>query len=590
MSPLDLSSSPPILSAPSEASASQAEGMSVHGVSYVSGTSSQPLLGTTIGQAFDSAVRQWGEKTALVVRHQGVRWTYKQLAAEVDAFAAGLLSYGLRPGDRVGIWSPNNAEWVIAQFATAKAGLILVNINPAYRPAELAYVLRKVRCRALITATSFKSSDYLSMLTSIAPDFPEGPPGELRLKTLPDLQMVFQIGRPLHRGAVAFEAVRARAGAEQVQLLSELATNLQFDDAINVQFTSGTTGSPKGATLTHHNLLNNGYFAGQLMTFTPEDRLCIPVPFYHCFGMVLANIVCVTHGATMVVPSEAFDAKEVLESIEAERCTALHGVPTMFIAVLQHPDFSRYNLTSLRTGIMAGSPCPIEVMRRVIHEMAMREITIGYGMTETSPLSFQSRPTDTIERRVSTVGRIHPHVEVKIVDDGGRIVPISYPGELCTRGYSVMRGYWDDPAKTAEAIDEGGWMHTGDLATLDEQGYCNIVGRIKDMVIRGGENIYPREIEEFLYGHPSVQDVQVFGVPDPRYGEELCVWIQLREGAIADEESIRSYCRGRIAYYKVPRYVRFVSEFPMTVTGKIQKFVMRQQMSEVLGLTEERTA
>jgi fatty-acyl-CoA synthase len=559
-------------------------------MSYVSGASSQPLLGMTISQAFDNAVNQWGEKTALFVRHQNIRWTYRQLAAQVNAFAAGLLSYGLQPGDRVGIWSPNSAEWVIAQFATAKAGLILVNINPAYRPAELAYVLRKVKCRALITATSFKSSDYLSMLTSVAPDILEGTPGELRLESLPDLRVVFQVGGPLRQGAVAFEAVQSRADLNLRRSLSEIAASLQFDDAINIQFTSGTTGLPKGATLTHHNLLNNGFFTGQLMRFTPDDRLCIPVPFYHCFGMVLANLVCVTHGATMVVPSEAFDAKAVLEAIEAERCTALHGVPTMFIAVLQHPEFSRFDLTSLRTGIMAGSPCPIEVMRRVIEEMKMCEITIGYGMTETSPLSFQSKPEDTIERRVSTVGRIHPHVEVKIVNQTGGIVPRNVAGELCTRGYSVMRGYWDDPEKTAEAIDKDGWMHTGDLATIDEQGYCNIVGRITDMVIRGGENIYPREIEEFLYSHPSVQEVQIFGVPDPKYGEELCAWIQLREGAVTDEEAIRSYCRGRVAHYKVPRYVRFVSEFPMTVTGKIQKLVMRQQMSAALGLEEQRTA
>jgi fatty-acyl-CoA synthase len=568
----------------------QATGPYGKDLSYVSGTSSQPLLGMTIGEAFDAAARQWRDKTALVVRHQDIRWTYGELAARVDAFAAGLLSYGLKPGDRIGIWSPNRAEWVIAQFATAKAGLILVNINPAYRPAELAYVLRKVKCRALITATSFKSSDYLAMLTSVAPEFPGGTPGELHLEALPDLRVVFQLGAPLHRGAIAFDEVQSRATLEWRQALTDIAAGLQFDDAINIQFTSGTTGSPKGATLTHHNLLNNGFFTGQLMRFTPDDRLCIPVPFYHCFGMVLANLTCVTHGAAMVVPAEAFEATAVLETIEAERCTALHGVPTMFIAALEHPEFARFDLSSLRTGIMAGSPCPIEVMRRVIGEMGMKEVTIGYGMTETSPLSFQSRPEDTIERRVSTVGRIHPHVEVKIVDASGRIVPRRVAGELCTRGYSVMKGYWDDPEKTAEAIDEGGWMHTGDLATLDEQGYCNIVGRIKDMVIRGGENIYPREIEEFLYGHPAVKEVQVFGILDDKYGEELCAWIQLREGVEPDEETIRTYCRDRIAHYKVPRHIRFVPEFPMTVTGKIQKFVMRQQMSEMLGVREQQTA
>ena len=590
MSPLDLSVPGPNQRISAAAASPERAAASAEPISYVSGASSQPLLGMTIGQAFDNAVTQWGGKTALIVRHQNIRWTYRDLGAQVDSFAAGLLSYGLRPGDRVGIWSPNNAEWVVAQFATAKAGLILMNINPAYRSAELAYVLRKVKCRALITATSFKSSDYLSMLTSIAPEFPAQAPGELRLASLPDLEAVFQLGGPLREGAVPFEAVQARADAGQRRLLADIGARLQFDDPINIQFTSGTTGSPKGATLTHHNLLNNGFFTGQLMGFTADDRLCIPVPFYHCFGMVLANLVCLTHGAAMVVPGEAFDPQAVLETIEAERCTALHGVPTMFIAALQHPEFSRFDLSSLRTGIMAGSPCPIEVMRRVIEKMGMREVTIGYGMTETSPLSFQTRPEDTVERRVSTVGRFHPHVEVKIVDENGRIVPRNVAGELCIRGYSVMRGYWDDAEKTAEAIDEGGWMHTGDLAMIDQAGYCNIVGRIKDMVIRGGENIYPREIEEFLYGHPSVQDVQVFGVPDPRYGEELCAWIQLRPDAKADEEAIRAYCRGRIAHYKAPRYIRFVSEFPMTVTGKIQKFVMRRQMSEALRLKEQPTA
>jgi fatty-acyl-CoA synthase len=559
-------------------------------LSYVSGTSVRPLLGVTIGAAFDRAVARWGNRNALVVRHQNIHWSYDELAERVDSLAAGLLSYGLRPGDRVGIWSPNRAEWVVTQFATAKAGLILVNINPAYRPAELQYVLRKVGCRALVTATAFKSSDYLGMLTSIAPDFPDGTPGDLHLESLPELRAVFQLGGPIHRGAIGFDAVLQRGTVEQRRLLSDIGKSLQFDDAINIQFTSGTTGSPKGATLTHHNLLNNGLFAGELMGFTPDDRLCIPVPFYHCFGMVLANLACITHGAAMIVPGESFDAASVLETIEVERCTALHGVPTMFINVLQHPDFGRFNVSTLRTGIMAGSPCPIEVMRRVIGEMGMHEITIGYGMTETSPLSFQSRPEDSIERRVSTVGRIHPHVEVKIVDKQGRIVPHGVAGELCTRGYSVMKGYWDDPEKTAEAIDDDGWMHTGDLATLDEQGYCNIVGRIKDMVIRGGENIYPREIEEFLYGHPAVQDVQVFGVPDDKYGEELCAWIQLRPGATADEAAIRDYCRDCIANYKVPRHVRFVDAFPMTVTGKIQKFVMRQAMSEALDVREQKTA
>jgi fatty-acyl-CoA synthase len=559
-------------------------------VSYVSGTSSRPLLGITIGAAFDNAARRWADRTALVVRHQNIRWSYRELACRVDAFAAGLLSFGLRPGDRIGIWSPNRAEWVVAQFATAKAGMILVNINPAYRPAELQYVLRKVGCRALITATSFKTSDYLAMLGEIAPEFMDGTPGDLHLTALPDLRFVFQLGGPIHRGAITFGTVLHRGRSEGRGLLAEVGQTLQFDDPINIQFTSGTTGSPKGATLTHHNLINNALFAGELMEFTADDRLCIPVPFYHCFGMVLANLTCIEHGAAMIVPGEAFDAKAVLETIEAEKCTAVHGVPTMFIAMLQYPEFDRFDVRSLRTGIMAGSPCPIEIMRRVVDEMGMREITIGYGMTETSPLSFQSRSHDSIERRVSTVGRIHPHVEVKIVDDQGRIVPRGVPGELCTRGYSVMRGYWDDAEKTAEAIDDGGWMHTGDVATLDAEGYCNIVGRIKDMVIRGGENIYPREIEEFLYRHPAIQEVQVFGVPDDKYGEELCAWVQLRAGVTVDEAALREYCRGNIAHYKVPRYFRFVDEFPMTVTGKIQKFAMRQTMSGILGLREQATA
>jgi fatty-acyl-CoA synthase len=558
--------------------------------SYVCGTSTVPLLGMTIGEAFDHAVARWSDRTALVVRHQNIRWSYADLAARIDAFAAGLLALGSRPGDRIGIWSPNGAEWVIAQFATAKAGLILVNINPAYRADELRYVLRKVGCRALITATSFKSSDYLATLTEVAPDFAGAASGDLHLEILPELRVVIQIGGPAHLSAISFDDVARRATVDHRRLLDGIGPTLQFDDAINIQFTSGTTGSPKGATLTHHNLLNNSLFTGQLMGFTPDDRLCIPVPFYHCFGMVLSNLTCVTHGAAMVVPGESFDALAVLETVEAERCTALHGVPTMFIGILEHPEFARFDLRSLRTGIMAGSPCPIEIMRRVIDEMGIREITIGYGMTETSPLSFQSCANDSLERRVSTVGRIHPHVEVKVVDDNGRVVPRGVAGELCTRGYSVMKGYWDDPDRTSEAIDEAGWMHTGDLATIDEQGYCNIVGRIKDMVIRGGENIYPREIEEFLYCHPAVLDVQVFGVPDKKYGEELCAWIRLRDGVGADEESIRAFCRGRIAHYKVPRHIRFVGGFPMTITGKMQKFVMRQQMSAVLSVREQKTA
>jgi fatty-acyl-CoA synthase len=478
----------------------------------------------------------------------------------------------------VGIWSPNNAEWVVTQFATAKAGLILVNINPAYRLVEADYALNKVECKALVTAGQFKTSDYVGMLN------------ELRAgDRLPHLKTIIRIGGE-GSGMIAFDDVAGLARPEHHQRLAEIAARLQFDDPINIQFTSGTTGYPKGATLTHHNILNNGFFIGETMRLTREDRICIPVPLYHCFGMVLGNLACITHGAAMVYPGEGFDALSVLEAVEAEGCTGLYGVPTMFIAELDHAEFKRFNLATLRTGIMAGSPCPIEVMKRVVHEMHMNEVTICYGMTETSPVSFQTSADDPLEKRVGSVGRIHPHVEVKIIDAEGRIVPPRKPGELCTRGYSVMRGYWNDEEKTREAIDEGRWMHTGDLATIDEYGYCNIVGRIKDMVIRGGENIYPREIEEFLYKHPKVADVQVIGVPDRKYGEELCAWIRLKPGETCTDEEIRQFCQGQIAHYKIPRYVKFVDAFPMTVTGKIQKYLMREQARRELGLEEEKTA
>jgi fatty-acyl-CoA synthase len=553
--------------------------------SYVSGISTTPLLGMTIGDCFDAVARHDPDRLALVVRSQGIRWTYRELAAVVDQFASGLASLGLTAGERVGIWSPNNAEWVIAQFATAKLGLILVTINPAYRPQELEYALRKVGCGALITATAFKSSNYVEMLRNLAPEIVKGTPGKLNLKKLPDLRAIIQIGESPAHGFLSFEEVRRRG-----ENVPPPRVKLSFDDPINIQFTSGTTGAPKGATLTHHNILNNGFFCGQSLGFGPEDRLCIPVPFYHCFGMVLSNLTCVTHAAAMIVPGEAFDPLGVLEAIQAERCTALHGVPTMFISILEHPAFSRFDLSSLRTGVMAGAPCPVEVMRRVIDEMGIREITIAYGMTETSPISFQSGRDDPLERRVSTVGRIHPHVEVKIVDQAGDVVPRGTPGELCTRGYSVMRGYWGDPDKTVEAVDKAGWMHTGDLAVIDQKGYCNITGRIKDVVIRAGENIYPREIEEILHRHPQVQDVQVFGVPDPKFGEEVCAWIRLKDGRVCDEESIRTFCRDAIAHYKIPRYIRFVDSFPMTVTGKAQKYVMRDTMVRELSLPEVRTA
>jgi fatty-acyl-CoA synthase len=553
--------------------------------SYVSGGSTTPLLGSTIGDCFDAAAHAHPDRLALAVRSQGIRWTYRELATVVDRFASGLASLGLVAGERVGIWSPNNAEWVVAQFATAKLGLILVTINPAYRSQELEYALRKVGCAALITATAFKSSDYIGMLRELAPEIATGTPGRLSLQKLPDLRTIIQIGATAMPGLLSFDDLCRRGST-----VPPPRVKLRFDDPINIQFTSGTTGAPKGATLTHHNILNNGFFCGQALGFIPADRLCIPVPFYHCFGMVLSNLTCVTHAAAMIVSGEAFDPLGVLETIEAERCTALHRVPTMFISMLEHPAFSRFDLSSLRTGVMAGAPCPIEIMRRVIDAMGIGEITIAYGMTETSPISFQSERGDPLERRVSTVGRIHPHVEVKVVDEAGHIVPRGTPGELCTRGYSVMRGYWNDPEKTAEAIDAAGWMHTGDLATIDAEDYCNITGRIKDLVIRAGENIYPREIEEFLYRHPQVQDVQVFGVPDPKYGEEVCAWIRLKDGQTCDEESIRSFCRDTIAHYKIPRYIRFVDSFPMTVSGKAQKFVMRDTMVRELALLEARTA
>jgi fatty-acyl-CoA synthase len=564
--------------------------MAMTRLSYVHGASGTPLIGETIGVYFDQAVERFGERDALIVRHQGIHWSWHQLKQRVDALATGLVALGLEPGARIGIWSPNNAEWVVTQIATAKAGLILVNINPAYRLAELEYVLNKAGCTALITATRFKTSDYLGMLRELAPELAAAAPGNLRAAKLPDLRLVITIGDENVPGMVRFDDVCGLGRAAEREKLAALAGQLQFDDPINIQFTSGTTGFPKGATLTHHNILNNGFFIGEAMRLGPDDRLCIPVPLYHCFGMVLGNLACLTHGAAMVFPSEGFEPLAALEAVAAERCTALHGVPTMFIAEMDHADFAKFDLSSLRTGIMAGSPCPIEVMKRAVERMHLAEITIAYGMTETSPVSFQSSTDDPVERRVSTVGRIQPHIEVKIVDADGRIVPRGMPGELLTRGYSVMLGYWNDEEKTREAIDPARWMHTGDFATIDDEGYCNIVGRIKDMVIRGGENVYPREIEEFLYRHPKIQDVQVIGVPDPRYGEELCAWVRLRDGAAATPEEIRAFCEGQIAHYKIPRYVKFVDAFPMTVTGKIQKFLMREETIAELGLNAEKTA
>ncbi len=551
-------------------------------VSYVCGTSDQPLIYQTIGNAFDQAVERWSDKNAIVVRHQGIRWSYRQLGEAVDAFAAGLLALDLQPGDRIGIWSPNNIEWLITQFATAKAGLIMVNINPAYRKAELSYTLDKVGCKVLILASEFKSSDYIGMLCDIAPGIETASSGPLNLPELPELRSLVVISDEPVAGMIRFDDIAGMAPADAKEQLLARAESAQPDDAINIQFTSGTTGLPKGATLTHFNVLNNGYFSGQAMALTDQDCLCIPVPLYHCFGMVLGVLASVTHGAAMVFPSEAFEPQAVLEAVSEEHCTALHGVPTMFIAELEHPDFKTFDLSNLRTGIMAGAPCPIEIMRKVISDMNMDQVTICYGMTETSPVSFQSAIDDPLEKRVSTVGRIHPHVQVKIIDDNGAVVPRGVSGELCTRGYSVMLGYWGDEERTREDIDKAGWIHTGDLAVIDDEGYCDIVGRVKDMIIRGGENIYPREIEEYLFQHPKVQQVAVFGIPDERYGEAVVAWIMLREGETADADEIRDYCNEQIAYYKVPKHIVIVDEFPMTVTGKIQKFVMREKTLENL--------
>jgi len=547
------------------------------------------LIGKTIGALLDEMSAADGSRDALVVAHQNIRWTYAELKSRSDAFASGLLSLGLEPGDRVGIWAPNCAEWTVAQFATAKAGLILVNINPAYRLSELEHVLRAVGCRALISAARFKTSDYIAMIRELVPELGNGS-GELKSRRLPELRHVISIGDGSHAGCIPFDRALDRGKQLGNERLESVTATIQMDDAVSIQFTSGTTGLPKGATLSHHNLINNAFFVGEATGIEPGSRVCIPVPLYHCFGMVMGNLGCVTHAATMVYPSESFDPLKTLETIATERCDVLYGVPTMFIAQLNHPEFSRFDLGSLRRGIMAGAPCPIEVMKEVAATMHMSEITIAYGMTETSPVSFQSSRDDSLELRVSTVGRIQPHLEVKIVDRNGRIVPRGEAGELCTRGYSVMLGYWNDEVRTKEAIDSAGWMHTGDLATIDEDGYCRIVGRIKDMVIRGGENLYPREIEEFLYRHPKIQDVQIFGVADDRYGEELCAWIRTRAGETLTADEVRAFCHGQIAHNKIPRYVEFVDEFPMTVTGKIQKFLMREAVEAKLGLKAAKTA
>jgi fatty-acyl-CoA synthase len=545
--------------------------------SFVCGTTEQPLLFQTVGEALKLAAERSPKHDALIVRHQRTRLSYEELNHQVDRLARGLLACGLKPGDRVGIWSPNNLQWVITLFATARAGLILVNINPAYRITELEYALVKVGCRMLILAPSFKSSNYLEMIRSLRD-------GGGDCNRLPQLEFLVQLGAQAALGFISFDDIHLDDLGRTRDDLERTTDWLDADHPVSIQFTSGTTGQPKGATLTHFNIVNNGYFVGEAMRLRQDDRLCIPVPLYHCFGTVLGVLAAVTHGSTMVFPAESFDAEAVLETVQAERCTALHGVPTMFIAELDHPRFRSFDLSSLRTGIMAGAPCPSAVMRRVVDEMNLRDITICYGMTETSPVSFQSHVDDPLEKRVTTVGRVHPHVQVKIIDAEGKVVSRGESGELLTRGYSVMRGYWGDPQRTAEAIDEAGWMHTGDLAELDQEGYCKIVGRVKDMIIRGGENVYPREIEDYLYRHPKILDVAVVGVTDAKYGEEVCAVIRLREGETANREEVIEFCRGRIAHYKIPRYVQFVDSFPMTVTGKVQKFIIREQVERALGL------
>ena len=546
-------------------------------LSYAHGTSTVPLIGSTIGDFFDRIVEQFPNNQAVISRHQNIRQTYAELREECDRFARGLMACGITKGDRIGIWSINNFEWIVTQLATAKIGAILVNINPAYRVTELEYALRQSGCSALIICEQFKTSNYEEMLREVCPELNHCDPGQLHSKQIPQLRTVIRLSSKPAAGTLSWTDVLTRAEDISNDELKKRQSQLDFDDPINIQYTSGTTGFPKGATLCHHSILNNGFFIGERMRFTDQDRLCIPVPFYHCFGMVLGNLACITHGATMVLPSEGFDPVQTMKTVSEERCTALHGVPTMFIAELAVPDFDSYDLTSLRTGIMAGAPCPIEVMRQVKTRMHMSEITIAYGMTETSPVSCQTEPEDPIEKQVSTVGRAHPHVECKIIDPAtGATVPRGVTGEFLSRGYIVMLGYWNNPEGTADAIDHSHWMHTGDLAIMDDEGFVKIVGRSKDMIIRGGENIYPREVEEFLYSHSKIKDVQVIGVPDELYGEEVMAWVVLKDGVDAEGSELQAYCQDKIAHYKIPRYWRFTDSFPMTVTGKIQKFKMRE--------------
>jgi fatty-acyl-CoA synthase len=556
----------------------------------VSGTSDQPLLYRTVDGVVKAAVDKVPDRAALVVPFQSMRFTFAEFDREVERVARGMVACGLKPGERIGIWAPNCAEWILTMFGAARAGLVLVNINPAYRSSELEFALRLVGCRALVFAPRFKTSDYAGMLHSLIPELSTAAPGRLVCTAFPELRLLVQLGTAPSSGTLSFNDLKESGHELDEAVLASIQEQLDADQVFNIQFTSGTTGTPKGATLTHFNIVNNGFFVGEGLRLTADDSVCIPVPLYHCFGMVLGVLAAMTHGAASVLSGDGFEPLAVLETVANERCTALHGVPTMFIAELEHPRFGEFDLSSLRTGIMAGSPCPIAVMRRVVAEMHMPEVTICYGMTETSPVSFQSQTDDPIDRRVSTVGRIHPHVQVKIIDTNGHVTPRGTAGELLTRGYNVMRGYWGDPERTRDAIDAGGWMHTGDLAVIDEQGYCNIVGRVKDMIIRGGENVSPREIEEFLYRHPAVLDVAVVGVPDVKYGEAVCACIRLRAGMTATEAEIREFCREQIAHYKVPRYVRFVDSFPLTISGKVQKYLMREHLRSELNLTEEKHA
>jgi len=549
--------------------------------SYMTGEGSGQLLYETIGSCFDRVVEQNPDTIALVVRHQNIRWTYRELGEQVERLATGLIALGIEPGDRVGIWGPNSYEWVLTQFATAKIGAIMVCVNPAYRLYELEFVLNKVECKAIIAAEKFKSSEYLNMLNTLAPELSSCEPGYLRAKKLPNLTTVIRMGNSRSPGMFNFEEVCSLESENASDRYAAALSTLRPDDAINIQFTSGTTGNPKGATLTHVNILNNGYHCGTGMGLTPEDKVCIPVPLYHCFGMVLGVLAAMSHGSTMVFPSPVYDPLSTLEAVQAEKCTALHGVPTMFVTELDHPDFATFDVSTLRTGIIAGAPCPEELMKQIISDLHMDKVLIGYGQTEVSPINHMTLPEDSLENRTQTVGRPIPYVEIKIVDAENRVVPIGEQGEICTRGYSVMKGYWNDDTKTDETIVEG-WLHSGDLGTMNEHGYVRITGRIKDMIIRGGENIYPREIEEFLYTHPKVSEVQVFGVEDVKMGEEVCAWIQLKDKETVTPEDIREFCKGQISHFKIPRYVRFVDEFPMTVTGKIRKIEMRAMMAEEL--------